>query len=286
MPIPSSELVLNADGSIYHLHLLPEQIAPTIITVGDPDRVSAVSRHFDRMDCQVQKREFVTHTGYVGNKRLTVISTGIGTDNIDIVLNELDALVNIDLHSRLPKSTITPLTIVRLGTSGGLQPDIPVHSIVASAVGVGFDGLMHYYKYKSDDIETNLAKAFGQLENGMSPYFSTASPELLQKIAHDVVQGMTATCSGFYGPQGRRLRLEPQIPDLLDQLQAFSHANYRFTNLEMETAGIYALAKALGHQALSLNVILANRPRGEFSQDPKAAVEKLITWALERIVAL
>lgn len=286
MPIPSSELVLNADGSVYHLHLLPEHIANTIITVGDPERVSTVSRHFDHLEWQFKKREFVTHTGYIGSKRLTVISTGIGTDNIDIVLNELDALVNIDLQTRTPKQNLTSLNIVRLGTSGSLQADIPIHDIVASAIGVGFDGLMHYYKYNLSPTENDLSNAFGSLENGMKPYFVEASTNLLQSIAPNVVQGMTATCSGFYGPQGRKLRLQPTIPDLLDQLQAFSHEKYRFTNLEMETAGIYGLAKLLGHRALSLNVILANRPRGEFSKDPSQAVEKLILWALEKIVQL
>lgn len=286
MPILSSELVLNRDGSIYHLHLLPEHIADTIIFVGDPDRVGAVSRHFDNITHKVQKREFVTHTGYIGNKHLTVISTGIGTDNIDIVLNELDALVNIDFALRSTKAQLKSLTIVRLGTSGALQPDIPVDSLLASSIGVGFDNLMHYYKRELSPIEADLTQALGILENGTRPYFAEADATLLQSIAADCAQGMTATCSGFYGPQGRRLRLQPAIPNLLDQLQAFNYKdNYRFTNLEMETSSIYALSRLLGHRALSLNAILANRARGEFSSNPQVVVDKLIEWALERIIA-
>ncbi|OWY24131.1 phosphorylase [Sphingobacteriales bacterium UPWRP_1] len=284
--IASSELVLNDDGSIYHLHLQPENIAPTIITVGDPDRVAMVSKYFDHIEFATQKREFVTHTGRVGNKRLTVISTGIGTDNIDIVLNELDALVNIDLKTRTPLPETTQLTIVRLGTSGSLHPDIPVDSIVVSSFGLGFDGLLHYYHFQPDETENKLLAHFPTLQNGIVPYIARASQTLLSNFQHRFTTGITATCSGFYGPQGRQLRLQPALPQLLTQLQQFSDRHHRVTNFEMETAAIYGLSRLLGHRALSVNVIMANRALGMFSPNPYKAIDHLIQTTLPLIAGL
>lgn len=281
--IASSELVLNSDGSIYHLHLHPENIAPTIITVGDPDRVAMVSKYFDHIEFTMQKREFVTHTGRVGNKRLTVISTGIGTDNIDIVLNELDALVNIDLKTRTPLPETTQLTIIRLGTSGSLHPDIPVDSLVVSSFGLGFDGLLHFYHFQPDETESQLLAGFPPLQNGVIPYIARASQTLLQNIGHGFTTGITATCSGFYGPQGRQLRLQPALPGLLNQLQQFSDGQRRVTNFEMETAAIYGLSRLLGHRALSVNVIMANRVLGIFSPNPYKAIDHLIQTMLPLI---
>lgn len=284
--LAASELVCNADGSIYHLHLLPEHLAHTIILVGDPNRVPLVSRYFDRIEHQIQKREFVTHTGYVGKKRLSVVSTGIGTDNIDIVLNELDALVNIDLPSRTIKPEHTSLQFVRIGTSGALQPDIAPESFVASSFGLGFDGLLHFYPHTHCPVEEDILAALPQFPS-IKPYLSAADNALLQKITKDdsrFFSGITVTCCGFYAPQGRQLRLRPTYPNLLDQLAdaKLPHDN-RVTNLEMETSGIYGLARLLGHKALSTNVILANRPRGEFSANPQGAMDSLIRLVLERL---
>lgn len=284
--IAPSELVLNADGSIYHLHLLPHQIAKTVITVGDPDRVAMVSRYFDELEYTVQKREFVTHTGRIGNKRLTVISTGIGTDNIDIVLNELDALVNIDLPARLVKTNLTSLNIIRLGTSGSLQPDVAVESLVASSFGLGLEGLLHYYRFTPNPAEQQLLQHLPALSPMVAPYIAQGSPFLLPQLANDITTGITATCGGFYGPQGRQLRLLPAIADLPAQLQNFCYEQHRVTNFEMETAAIYGLCRLLGHRALSVNVILANRPKGLFSQNPKEAVDKMIQTMLARIITL
>jgi uridine phosphorylase len=284
--IANSELVLNNDGSIYHLHLYPENIGNTIITVGDPDRVGMVSKYFDKLEFSVQKREFVTHTGMIGNKRLTVISTGIGTDNIDIVLNELDALVNIDLQTRQIKQELISLDIIRLGTSGSLHPDIGVDSLVVSSFGFGLEGLLHYYQYEPNERETALLHALPKMNNNVSPYLAEGNEWLLKHLGKGLTQGITATCGGFYGPQGRRLRLQPALADLLQKMQAFNDGKYRITNFEMETAGIYGLSRLLGHRALSVNVILANRANGEFSRNPTKAVEGLIENMLARIVAL
>lgn len=283
--INNSELILNSDGSIYHLNLLPEDLADTIITVGDPDRVAKVSKYFDRIELKKGKREFITHTGYIGAKRLSVISTGIGTDNIDIVLNELDALVNIDFQHKEVKSELTSLDIVRIGTSGAVQTDVEMGSILASEYGVGFDALMQFYQKPYDEIELNIQQAliryFPQLS--LKPYVAGAGERLLDRIAFDLPKGMTLTAPGFYAPQGRCLRSDNTIPDLIPLVNSFKHNNFRLTNLEMETAGIYALAKMFGHQALSINAILASRVAGEFSPNPEAVVEKAIQLVLERI---
>ncbi len=283
--INESELILNADGSIYHLNLLPEDLASTVITVGDPDRVAKVSKYFDRIELKKGKREFITHTGYLGNKRLTVISTGIGTDNIDIVLNELDALANIDFANRTVKSTLSSLHIVRIGTSGGVQQDVEMGTILASAYGVGLDALMNYYQGSYDGeeqaLQVELAKYFSALN--LNPYVAKAGAGLLDRIAFDLPKGVTLTAPGFYAPQGRTVRSTNTIPNFIDLINSFQYKGQRFTNLEMETAGIYALANMFGHQALSINAILASRVDGRFSSAPEEVVDKAIQLVLERI---
>ncbi|HAE66742.1 MULTISPECIES: nucleoside phosphorylase [Sphingobacterium] len=283
--INASELILNADGSIYHLNLLPEDLASTVITVGDPDRVAKVSKYFDRIELKKGKREFITHTGYLGNKRLTVISTGIGTDNIDIVLNELDALANIDFANRTVKSTLSSLHIVRIGTSGAVQQDVEMGTILASAYGVGLDALMNYYRGSYDGeeqaLQVELAKYFSALN--LNPYVAKAGAGLLDRIAFDLPKGVTLTAPGFYAPQGRTVRSTNTIPNFIDLINSFQYKGQRFTNLEMETAGIYALANMFGHQALSINAILASRVDGRFSSAPEEVVDKAIQLVLERI---
>lgn len=285
MKIQNSELILSGEGRIYHLNIQKENIAPTIILVGDPQRVPVVSAHFDKVEFTAHKREFVTHTGYYQGKRVSVISTGIGPDNIDIVLNELDALFNIDLERRVPKEEHTPLTFVRLGTSGSLQADIPVDSIVLSAYGLGMDNLLHSYKDSPKVRERAMEDAFiahtqWNMDKG-HPCIVQGSEALLEKLySSEVFKGITATAPGFYGPQGRRLRLIPQDEHLNEKLESYAFNGYKVTNMEMETAAIYGLSKLLGHQALSMNAIIANRPAGTFSADPGKAVEKLIQYAL------
>ncbi|OJZ02972.1 nucleoside phosphorylase [Sphingobacterium sp. 40-24] len=283
--INASELILNADGSVYHLNLLPEDLAGTVITVGDPDRVAKVSKYFDRIELKKGKREFITHTGYLGNKRLTVISTGIGTDNIDIVLNELDALANIDFANRTVKSTLSSLHIVRIGTSGAVQQDVEMGTILASAYGVGLDALMNYYQGSYDGeeqaLQVELAKYFSALN--LNPYVAKAGAGLLDRIAFDLPKGVTLTAPGFYAPQGRTVRSTNTIPNFIDLINSFQYKGQRFTNLEMETAGIYALANMFGHQALSINAILASRVDGRFSSAPEEVVDKAIQLVLERI---
>jgi len=287
--IAETDLILNADGSAYHLNLLPHVIANTIITVGDPDRVPGVSKHFDRIELKKGKREFITHTGYIDKKRLSVISTGIGTDNIDIVLNELDALVNIDLKTRLPKAQLKSLDIVRIGTSGAIQADIEVDTLLASSAALGLDPLIHYYRQQLTDDETSLLNAFTKtLGKGhlLQPYLASANQQLLDMLAHDIQRGITITAPGFYAPQGRQVRAISAIPNLMRLITGFNYKQRRITNLEMETAGIYGLAAALGHRAISFNVILANRATNLFSTQPQTIMGKYITMLMERIAAL
>jgi len=282
--IEESELILNHRGAIYHLDLRPEELATTILTVGDPDRVKKVSRHFDAIEHQGQHREFVTHTGRIGQKRLTVVSTGIGTDNVDIVLNELDALVNIDLVSRTIKPQLTPLTIIRVGTTGALQKDISVDSWIASTHGLGIDNLLNFYRHEENSEEKELLQSFAtqtQLHHRLTqPYISGASASLLRHFTDGFYQGITVTCPGFYGPQGRVLRLGLSQPDLIDRLTDFSYGRHRITNFEMETAGIYGLGKILGHSCLSLSAVVANRITRRFSRDGNAAIDGLIQRTL------
>ncbi|GAB3907503.1 nucleoside phosphorylase [Mucilaginibacter boryungensis] len=287
--ISETDLILNADGSIYHLNLLPEDVADTVITVGDPDRVGEVSKHFDTIELKKGKREFITHTGSLGGKRITVLSTGIGTDNIDIVFNELDALVNIDFKTRLVNDKLRSLNIIRIGTSGGIQADIPVDELLVSASAFGLDALMHYYHQELNNEEQQLLSAFEKaLPAGykLNPYFAPAGKNLLQSLAHDLPQGITITAPGFYAPQGRQVRAKSLTPSLMDSIQQFGHNGQRITNLEMETAGIYGLANSLGHQALSFNVILANRANHVFSTDPSGVMDKFIGQILQRIVKM
>lgn len=285
--IAESELIINSRGAVYHLDLRPEELASNIITVGDPDRVGEVSKHFDKVELQRQHREFVSHTGLLGGKRITVVSTGIGTDNIDIVLNELDALVNIDFETRFIRESITTLNIIRIGTSGALQSDVPVDSFVASTHGLGLDNLLNYYRFEHNEQERELLHSFithTQLHTQFSqPYISGASASLLKHFVHGFHQGITVTCPGFYGPQGRILRLGIKNPDLIDRLTEFSYGQHRITNFEMETSGIYGLGKLLGHHCLSLSAIVANRIQKQFSKDSAAAVDTLIRKTLEII---
>jgi len=286
--IKESELILNPDGSIYHLNLRPEQVADTIILVGDPNRVPRVSAYFDTIEFSTQKREFCTHTGTYKGKRLTALSTGIGPDNIDIVINELDALFNIDLHTRKPKEQLTSLNIVRFGTSGSLQADIPVDSFVLSSHGLGMDNMLHAYKDAPKVREIAMEEAFmahtqWNTDKGR-PYIVGCGETLKQRLLTDkVFEGITGTAPGFYGPQGRMLRLSVQDPTLNDKLHSFNYKEYRMTNLEMETSAIYGLSKLLGHQAVSLNAIIANRAAGTFTKDTKKVVENLIVYGLEQL---
>jgi uridine phosphorylase len=288
--IEESEFILNSRGAVYHLDLRPEELATTILTVGDPDRVKKVSRHFDAIEHQRQNREFVTHTGRIGSKRLSVVSTGIGTDNIDIVLNELDALVNIDFQNRAPKTPLTPLTIIRIGTTGALQKDIAVDGWIASTHGLGIDNLLNFYRHEENSEETELLQSFStqtQLHHRLAqPYISGASPSLLRHFTDGFHHGITVTCPGFYGPQGRVLRIGLSQPDLIERLTDFSYGRHRITNFEMETAGIYGLGKILGHSCLSLSMVVANRITRQFSRDADAAMEGMIQKTLGIVEAL
>ncbi|MEQ7802566.1 nucleoside phosphorylase [Pedobacter sp. ASV1-7] len=281
-----SDLIINPDGSIYHLNLLPEDLAETVITVGDPDRVTEVSKHFDKIELKKGKREFITHTGFLGKRRITVLSTGIGTDNIDIVFNELDALVNVDFQSRMVKEKLTSLNIIRIGTSGAIQPDVPMGTILASSFGLGLDALMNYYIHELSGDEHSFLDAFKTYFahfRGIVPYVTAADAGLLQSIGSQMEQGVTVTAPGFYAPQGRQVRAKNAVPDLITQLNTFRHQQVRITNLEMETAGIYALAKVLGHKALSVNAILASRVNFEFSKNPQQVVDKAIGMVLDKL---
>lgn len=284
MKIAESEMILNKRGAIYHLDLLPEELAKTVIVVGDPTRVKEVSKHFDEVEVIQQHREFITHTGRLGNKRISVISTGIGPDNIDIVLNEVDALANIDFNSRTIKPELTHLTIIRIGTSGSLQADIPVDSFVAGTHGLGLDNLLNYYRLENNEEEKQIIQQFAahtQISNVFSqPYISTAAASVLKHFVEGYHHGITVTCPGFYGPQGRVLRLGLTNPDLIDRLTEFTFGQHRITNFEMETSAIYGLGKLLGHNCLSLNAIVANRIKKEFSKDGALAVENLIKKTL------
>ena len=286
--IPDSELVLNSDGSVYHLNLKEEHVADTMLLVGDLGRVKQVSQFFDEIEFQNQNREFKTHTGTYKGKRISVMSTGIGADNIDIVMNELDAVVNIDLQKRLHKSERKSLNIVRIGTSGGLQEDIPVGSFVVSEYGLGFDGLIYYYDYPFDEKEKELTDKINehlQWNPRLSePYITKGSNFLIEKIGHDMIKGITATAPGFYGPQGRRLYIKLSDNTINERLQSFSHNNNRVVNFEMETSALYGLGKLLGHNCCTCNLIIANRPRKEFSENYQEMVNRLIKTVLDRLV--
>ena len=286
--IPNSELVINPDGSVYHLRLKPGQIAHTIITVGDQDRVERVSRHFESIEVSVQKREFKTHTGIYKGKRLTVVSTGIGTDNIDIVFNELDALVNIDFKSRTINTKFTELSFVRIGTSGAIQSEIPTGSFLVSEKAVGFDSLLRFYG-NTDFLDESFSEALvAHLQwnpKNSVPYVVSASEELMELFhSEEFRKGITATNVGFYGPQGRRLRLALADEQMNVKLQSFRYEGRSIDNMEMETSAMYGMAILMGHKAISLNAILANRASGSFSENPREMVDRLIKRTLDLLV--
>lgn len=284
---PETDLILNDDGSIYHLHLKPGMIARDIILVGDPARVTLVSSHFDTIEHDVSNREFRTITGAVNNKRISVISSGIGIDNIDIVINELDAVVNMDFETRVPKKEHTRLNLIRIGTSGALHRDIPVDSFLAASHGVGLDGLLYFYERNRKVVSGELTAAFitqvawpGMLPR---PYVVEAPGDLLSTLAADMPKGITATAPGFYAPQGREIRLDPSDPEINERLAKFKFKNLKVTNFEMETSALYGLAAMLGHQALTVCAIIANRPTQTFSEDYKKTVHSLVEEMIDRI---
>lgn len=284
--ISETDLILNPDGSVYHLNLLPKHISDTIITVGDPSRVYKVSQHFDDVDFEMNKREFITHVGRYKGKKITVMSTGIGTDNVEIFFTEIDALVNLDLKTREPKSRKKKLKVVRIGTSGALQEDIPLGSHLFSNYAVGLDNLMQFYELPMDEFETKIAADI-QSKTGLpfTPYMVAGSEILKEQIGFDMIAGNTITTPGFYAPQGRVVRAQNKLPKLLDDLNYYHNKSSDFwlTNFEMETAGYYAMARLLGHEVLSVNAIIANRIKGKFSKDPDKVIDSLIKKVLERI---
>ncbi len=286
--IPESELILNNDGSLYHIHLKPENLADTVIIVGDPGRVPEISKHFDIIEFKAQNREMVTHTGNIGRKRLTVLSTGMGTDNLDIVMNELDAAVNIDLKTREPKYQHTSLNIIRLGTSGALQADVEPGVAVASTYGIGLDGLLYFYNGNEKVTDHQLAQAFVEHTgwNNKLPgiYAVPASEKLLSSLGKSLVQGITLTAPGFYGPQGRELRLKTAFPELNSLIETFSFKGKRITNFEMETSALYGLGRLLGHETLTICNIVANRVVKTYAADYKKDMERLISLILEKLV--
>ncbi|MBX2979146.1 MAG: nucleoside phosphorylase [Flavobacteriales bacterium] len=285
--LPPSELVLNPDGSIYHLALRPEQLGDLVILVGDQGRVERISRHFEKVEHRTQNREFVAHTGVYHGTHITALSTGIGTDNIDIVLNELDALANIDLEKRSPCREHRALRLVRLGTCGALQEDIPVDTRIVSAYGVGMDNVLHYYAYENTDRETRLLQdLLAQTEwpdNLPYPYVAQGDKALVELLGNGNTVGITLTAGGFYGPQGRQLRLLPSVDGLNERLSAFEHEGLRATNYEMETSALFGLGGMLGHRVCTVCTVVANRLRKEYSKDHHTAVDVMIGEALERL---
>lgn len=283
--ISETDLVLNPDGSVYHLNLKPKHISDTIIAVGDPGRVHSVSKYFDEIEFEMNKREFITHVGKYKGKRVTVISTGIGPDNVEIVFTELDALVNIDLKTREPKARKKKLKIIRIGTSGALQDDIPVGAHLVSDYGVGLDNLMTFYDFPMDDFEAGISHDL-QRKTGLPfmPYMVRGSESLRDRIAgDDMIKGNTVTCPGFYAPQGRVLRLPIRFPKLLEDLNYFHKGDFWLTNFEMETSTYYAFGRLMGHDVLSANAIIANRIKSKFAKDPYKIVDNLIKKVLDRV---
>lgn len=282
--ISEADLILNPDGSVYHLSLLPKHISDTIITVGDPSRVFSVSRHFDSLDFEMNKREFITHVGKLRGKRITVISTGIGTDNIEIFFNEVDALVNIDLKTREPRARKRRLKVIRIGTSGALQEDVALGAHLATDFAVGLDSVMHFYDLKMTEFEMGIAEDI-QSKTGLmlKPYVVQGSQALREQFASDMVQGNTVTCPGFYAPQGRILRLPLRLPRLLEDLNYYHRGDFWLTNFEMETAAYYAMARMLGHEVLSVNAIIAHRTKNKFSKNPGKVIDSLIKKVLDRL---
>ena len=288
MEFKESELIINPDGSIFHLHLFPDDIADDIILVGDPGRVETVASFFDNIELKKDNREFYTITGFYKNKRISVISTGIGTDNIDIVVNELDAIANINLKTRTQNKEHRTLNFIRIGTSGALQKDIPVDSFLMSTRSIGFDGLLNFYEGRNSVSDTDFEFAFKYhvdwKRNLASPYIVDASKDLINKFDDDkIIKGVTISAPGFYGPQGRKLRLQIADPEINDKIESFELNGQRITNYEMESSAIFGLSKLLGHHAITLCVVIANRRRGEYSKDYKPVIKKLIKLVLDKL---
>lgn len=285
--IPESELIINSDGSAFHLHIKPEQLSDKIVMMGDPDRVTMTASFFDTIECDVQSREFHTVTGTYKGKRITALSHGIGTDNIDIVVTELDALANIDFNTRMVKDAFKQLTMVRVGTSGGMQPHCPVGSYVVSEKSIGFDGLIHYYANSGAVREKEFEEAFQKHVNWSpfhcSPYVVSADEELVDRIGHDMIRGVTISAIGFYGPQGRHVRMSLADPDLNAKIESFRYQDYSITNYEMESSAIAGLGKLMGHRAMTVCAIIANRVALESNADYKGSTEELIRIVLDRI---
>lgn len=285
--IPESELIINSDGSAFHLHIKPEQLSDKIVMMGDPDRVTMTASFFDTIECDVQSREFHTVTGTYKGKRITALSHGIGTDNIDIVVTELDALANIDFNTRMVKDAFKQLTMVRVGTSGGMQPHCPVGSYVVSEKSIGFDGLIHYYANSGAVREKEFEEAFQKHVNWSpfhcSPYVVSADEELVDRIGHDMIRGVTISAIGFYGPQGRHVRMSLADPDLNAKIESFRYQDYSITNYEMESSAIAGLGKMMGHRAMTVCAIIANRVALESNADYKGSTEELIRIVLDRI---
>lgn len=285
---PPSELIINEDGSCFHLHLRPEQLADRVILVGDPGRVNLVAQHFDTKECEVTSREFHTITGTYKSKRITVLSTGIGCDNIDIVVNELDALANIDFASRTDKEEHRTLTLVRIGTCGGLQPETPIGTFVASVKSIGFDGLLNYYAGRDEVCDLDLEDAFVQHMNWYAkkgaPYVSIADKDLISRIAGtEMVKGITIACGGFYGPQGRQLRIQIQDPDQNQKIESFRYGDLKICNFEMESSALAGLSSLLGHKTMTCCMVIANRYNQEMNTGYKNQIDDLIRLVLERI---
>ncbi|MEY3189095.1 MAG: hypothetical protein RIT41_1630 [Bacteroidota bacterium] len=288
--IGASELIINDRGAIYHLNVRPEEIADTIITVGDPERVAEVSKYFDRVEHKLAHREFITHTGYIGQKRISVLSTGIGPDNIDIALNEIDALANINFDTRSINDQKKSVSIIRMGTCGSLQGEVGVNELVAGTHGLGIDNVLHFYERENTEEEKAILAAFDEhtkiSAHKIQPYIATASAGLLKHFTEGYSHGITVTCPGFYGPQGRILRLPLKMPNLVDQMTSFKYGQHRIANFEMETSAIYGLCNLLGHQCLSINVIIANRVKKEYSKDMGKAVDHMIEKSLGIIAGI
>ena len=282
--LSGSELILNKDGSVYHLNLKPQHIADDVLIVGDPSRVYRISKHFDKIEFEMNKREFITHVGKYKGKRITVLSTGMGPDNIEIFFTELDALVNIDLKKKVIKPKKRKLNIIRIGTSGAIQEDIPVGSHVVSEYGLGLDNLKTFYEYQHNEFEQEIVDEIQKAAKlPFTPYLAKGSEKLLEQIGKGMIKGNTITSPGFYAPQGRRIRLELKFPQLVRDLSCFHHRDFWLTNFEMETSALYAMANMLGHEMLSVNAVVANRARGTFSKNVYRTIDSLIKKVLDRI---
>lgn len=286
--IPASELIINSDGSAFHLHLKPEQLSDRIVLVGDPSRVTTVASYFDNQECEISSREFHTITGSYKGKRITVVSHGIGTDNIDIVLNELDALANIDFSTQTIKPTFKQLTLVRVGTSGGLQPSTPIGTYVAAGKSIGFDGVIYFYansnSVRDSDFESELLKQLNWKLSGIWPYVVPANSSLIEQITRDdIIRGITIAANGFYGPQGRELRLPLTDPELNQKIEAFEYKGQKITNFEMESSSLAGLAALMGHRAMTVCCIIAGRVDNHMNTDYKGSINDLIEKVLERI---